>query len=464
MPRKKKDETETTATETAELAVATEGTGDMQTNAAQDGTAIPGDAAADENTSAVPDAGKLTEPPIDDAGGNVSANTAVIEPDASHAPEKSPVSPESYILSPEAGTRAEPSATDSQTPIQSEPPSEAMPPAEPAATFEASAAEQAAYTDKTPAAEEMPIAEQMPKPKSRRQAAPRKKTIRDLDLNDLDRDLSDDERREWNAIYASYSAKSVLSGSVIGADTTSFDVRNGASGETERKSLTSLIVIDYRVKVLIPETELWFPGDERPPHMTRGMVGCKTDYIIMEIDREGECAIASRRLALAAKRRVFARRGRREGEKLICNVIAVGAKRCSVELGGYDIQLTQRDLSYTAIPDLRERYRPGQELACILKSYDADSSKLLISVKEVNPNPFDGADRRHPVGSRRQAVISGKYGGGVFCTLPDDTTCLCHYSAQHSDADFSGGDGVIVLIRQYDYNRRLIYGKILAKW
>jgi ribosomal protein S1 len=161
---------------------------------------------------------------------------------------------------------------------------------------------------------------------------------------------------------------------------------------------------------------------------------------------------------------VFARRGHREGEKLTCNVIAVGAKRCSVELGGYDIQLTQRDLSYTAIPDLRERYRPGQELACVLKSYDADSGKLLISVKDVNPNPFVGADRRHPVGSRRQAVISGKYGGGVFCTLPDDTTCLCHYSAQHSDADFSSGDGVIILIRQYDYGRQLIYGKILAKW
>jgi hypothetical protein len=403
MPRKKKDEIEN-----MEPVIVPED--------AAEATAVPEDAGAVENAVAPP-VGELAELPADDSGDgdDISANTDISAPEADNAPEPSLET----VSTPEAEPTPEPD--------------------------QASSADEAAKT------------------KPRRQAA-RKKTIRDLNLNDLDRELSDNERREWNAIYASYSAKSVLSGSVIGADTTSFDVRNGATGEAERKSLTSLIVIDYRVKVLIPETELWFPGDERPPHMTRGMVGCKTDYIVMEIDREGECAVASRRLALAAKRRVFARRGHREGEKLTCNVIAVGAKRCSVELGGHDIQLTQRDLSYTAIPDLRERYRPGQELACVLKSYDADSGKLLISVKDVNPNPFVGADRRHPVGSRRQAVISGKYGGGVFCTLPDDTTCLCHYSAQHSDADFSGGDGVIILIRQYDYGRQLIYGKILAKW
>jgi hypothetical protein len=401
MPRKKKDETENMEQSTTPEGIA-------------EATATPEDTGAVEN-AVVPPIDELMDLPDSDTGdgGDISANTDIPASYTNDAPEPSP----------EAISALEPEPVPEQTP-----------PADGAA-----------------------------KPKPRRQAV-RKKTIRDLNLNDLDRELSDDERREWNAIYASYSAKSVLTGSVIGADTTSFDVRNGASGETERKSLTSLIVIGYRVKMLIPETELWFPGDERPPHMTRGMVGCKIDYIVMEIDREGECAVASRRLALAAKRRVFARRGHREGEKLTCNVIAVGAKRCSVELGGYDIQLTQRDLSYTAIPDLRERYRPGQELACVLKSYDADSGKLLISVKDVNPNPFVGADRRHPVGSRRQAVISGKYGGGVFCTLPDDTTCLCHYSAQHSDADFSGGDGVIILIRQYDYGRQLIYGKILAKW
>jgi ribosomal protein S1 len=304
-----------------------------------------------------------------------------------------------------------------------------------------------------------------PVPKSRQIPGPaRRKTISDLDLNALDGKLSEEEQREWNALYASYRAKSVLTGTIVGADETSFDVRNRETGETERRKMISLIVIEYRVKVLIPESEVWMPGEERPGHVLRNTVGARTEYVVMEIDREGECAVASRRLALAVKRHFFAKGEHREGELMRCRVMAVGAKQCTVECNGFDIRLTQRDLSYTAVADLREKYRPGRELPCLLKAYDRKEGRLEISVKEVNPNPFSGADKRHPIGSRRQAVISGKYGGGVFCTLPDDTVCLCLYSAGHADADFAAGDSVIVVIRQYDYARQLIYGRILAKW
>jgi hypothetical protein len=304
-----------------------------------------------------------------------------------------------------------------------------------------------------------------PAPKRRQKIAPaRKRTISDLDLNALDKDLSEEQMREWNALYASYRAKSVLTGTIAGADEIPFDVRNLETGETERRKMISLIVINYRVKVLIPESEVFMPGEERPSHVLRNAVGAETDYVVMEIDREGECAIASRRLALAAKRHFFAKGEHREGERMRCRVVAVGAKQCTVECNGFDIRLTQRDLSYAAMADLREKYRPGRELPCLLKSYDRKEGKLEISVKEVNPNPFSGADTRHPIGNRRQAVISGKYGGGVFCTLPDDTVCLCLYSAGHSDADFAPGDSVIIAIRQYDFARKLIYGRILAKW
>ena len=100
----------------------------------------------------------------------------------------------------------------------------------------------------------------------------------------------------------------------------------------------------------------------------------------------------------------------------------------------------------------------------MLKEFDRASGRLVISVKEASPNPFDGARRRHPPGSRRLAVISGKYDGGVFCTLPDDTTCLCLYTAQHTDRDFKEGDSVILLSLKYDTERSLIYGRILSKW
>lgn len=293
-----------------------------------------------------------------------------------------------------------------------------------------------------------------------------KPTLLSLDLNKLDEDLSEEERNEWNAIYASYRSKSILTGRIMGIDTHSFTVRNRETRQTERRKMLCAVIINYRVKVLIPETEVWYPGQERPPYVLRNMSGAETDYIILDVDREGGVAIGSRRMALAAQRHFFdtIKGGRSIGEKLTCRVLAVGPRRCLVECGGRDMSLSQKDLTYIATPDLRTRYHPGQTLNCVLKEYDRREGQFWVSVKDTVDNPFFGALRRHPIGSRRQAVISGKYGGGVFCTLSDETVCLCHYSTLHSDLDFHVGDTVILAIKQFDYERSLIYGRILSKW
>ena len=304
-----------------------------------------------------------------------------------------------------------------------------------------------------------------PRRATREQPAPRPSFFQ-TNFRELDRDLSPEQMQEWNSIYASYRSKSVLTGTVVGVDDNRFEVMNPQTGLPERRTVRSLVIIGYRIKVLIPESEVWAPGEERPDYVMRGMVGAKIDYVVMQVDREGECAIASRRLALAKQRRHFAslRRGHEPGAQLKCNLLVVGPRRVLAECGGYDVSLSQRDLSWTAIADLRNEYRPGQELPCRLKEYSSREGKLSISVRDATPNPFIGAENRHPIGSRRQAVISGKYAGGVFCRLPDDVTVLCLYSNLLGDNEFFPGDSVLIHITQYDYNRQLIYGRIISKW
>lgn len=300
---------------------------------------------------------------------------------------------------------------------------------------------------------------------AKEQPAPRSSFFQ-TNFRELDRDLSPEQMQEWNSIYASFRSKSVLTGTVIGVDDNRFEVTNPQTGLPERRTVRSLVIIGYRIKVLIPESEVWAPGEERPDYVMRGMVGAKIDYVVMQVDREGECAIASRRLALVKQRRHFAslRRGHELGAQLKCNLLVVGPRRVLAECGGYDVSLSQRDLSWTAIADLRNEYRPGQELPCRLKEYSSREGKLSISVRDATPNPFIGAENRHPIGSRRQAVISGKYAGGVFCRLPDDVTVLCLYSNLLGDNEFFPGDSVLIHITQYDYNRQLIYGRIISKW
>lgn len=55
--------------------------------------------------------------------------------------------------------------------------------------------------------------------------------FRDLDLTELDKDLSEEQIKEWNAIYASYRAGSVLTGRVVGIDTNTIILPNKETGE-----------------------------------------------------------------------------------------------------------------------------------------------------------------------------------------------------------------------------------------
>ncbi len=287
-----------------------------------------------------------------------------------------------------------------------------------------------------------------------------------LDFNELDRDLTPEERQEWNSIYASYRSRSALTGTIIGVDPLSISIRNKQTGEVEKQTMYCAVVVPYRVRIMIPATEMWESGQERPDFVLQNMVGASIDFIIIKVDRESGFAVASRRMAARSQRYYFTHRFslHREGARIKCRVLAVGPRRCLVECYGHDINLTQRELRYTAIPDLRDAYHPGEVLDCILKSYDAASGTLKISVKETESNPFEGAELRHPVDSRRQAVIAGKYGGGVFCNLPDGTVCMCSYSYQHEDSDFQVGDTVILVVQRYDMEKRQMYGKILSKW
>ena len=46
----------------------------------------------------------------------------------------------------------------------------------------------------------------------------------ELDLTKLDKNLTEAERDEWQAIYASYRGRSLISGEVAGVDLHKFDL------------------------------------------------------------------------------------------------------------------------------------------------------------------------------------------------------------------------------------------------
>jgi len=286
--------------------------------------------------------------------------------------------------------------------------------------------------------------------------------MKNINYSELDKNLPADERKEWNAIYASCRSGSIITGTVQGVDFHTFDMKNPTTGEVKKQEMPCLIAIRYKVKIIIPQPEVWFEPREEP-HLLRSMVGGKVEYVITHVDRENEFAVASRKLAL--KRLRFAsRRLNPVGQTVDVKIVAVGKNVCTVSYNGYDALLSQKDISYSIVGDLREVISPGEVKTAVVTEWDPQTGTAAFSIKAATRHPFDGIEIRHPIGSVRVAAINGKYNGGVYCRLFDGMTdILCTYDPLICDEDFDTGNVVEILIKKYNAEKKLAYGKILRK-
>ena len=173
------------------------------------------------------------------------------------------------------------------------------------------------------------------------------------------------------------------------------------------------------------------------------------DYIIIGVDREGECAVAARSLALEQQRwHALNVQHISEGDVISASVLACGPTRITVTACGFDVTMGQQAMSYTYLSDMREEYHAGQQLQAKVLSVSEDM--LALSVRDVGTDPYVHAELRHPVGSSRIAIISSKYAGGVFCRLTDGCTVVCRYAQQFSDDQFRVGDKVMQVRNNYE--------------
>lgn len=292
------------------------------------------------------------------------------------------------------------------------------------------------------------------------------KTMRDSffenDFRELDRTLSIEQQNEWNAIYASFRSESLMRGTVIGLDEIALPIRDEETGDIVSSTMRCLVVVTYRVKVLIPEPFIWADNAEREPFVMNGMIGANIDFIIAAVDRQGECALASREAAMRQQRwHTNQVRHIAPGDIVRCDVLSVGPHRLTLSACGYDATLAQRNLSYCYLDDLRIDYHSGQVLDAKVLEISAD--EISLSVRDAALNPYEGAELRHPGGSTRLAVITSKYAGGVFARLPDGCTVVCKYAQHFSDDQFQTGDRIIVQVDSFNDERQWIRAKIRGK-
>lgn len=232
-------------------------------------------------------------------------------------------------------------------------------------------------------------------------------------------------------------------------------------------------VITRRIKggytVDLGGIEAFLPGshvDLRPVPDMDALVNQTYEFRVLKINRRRSNVIVSRRVLLEEDRdskRSALLTTLDEGQIVKGRVKNITEYGVFVDLGGLDGLLHITDMSWKRIRHPREMVSMGQELELKVLSFDKDTQKVSLGLKQLIQDPWQDITTRFPEGSRHTGKVTNLVDYGVFVELESGVEGLVHISEmswtrklRHPSQMVKQGDEVEVVILGVDSDKKRI--------
>jgi len=185
---------------------------------------------------------------------------------------------------------------------------------------------------------------------------------------------------------------------------------------------------------------------------------------VIEVDRAERNLLVSRRVLLereAAEAREKLFETLEIGQTVegtVTNIMPYGA---FVNIGGVDGLLHVRDMSYRRISDPNEVVHPGQKIKVVVLSFDRETRKVGLGLKQIMPDPWAEVETKWPVQTVVEGRVSRLAGFGAFVELEEGVEGLVPIGEityerriSHPSQVLSEGQMVRVRIMEVDLERQ----------
>ena len=152
---------------------------------------------------------------------------------------------------------------------------------------------------------------------------------------------------------------------------------------------------------------------------------------VLEVNRGRNRAIFSERQAVQESR--DARKAKliqelNEGEIRNGKVTGISSFGAFVDLGGADGLIHISELSWSMVGSPEEVVSVGQEVQVYVLRVDAENMKIALSLRRLQPEPWQTINERHHVGEIVNATITKLTNFGAFARVEDSIEGLIHIS------------------------------------
>jgi small subunit ribosomal protein S1 len=213
---------------------------------------------------------------------------------------------------------------------------------------------------------------------------------------------------DWGSLEDAFNNKTAVVGTVTAV------VKGGLS-------------VDVGVRAFMPASR---SGTREAGEMEK-LVGQQITCRITKLDTEEEDVVVDRRAVLEEE--AFAVQGARlaglsEGEVVTGTVRSFAAYGAFVDIGGVDGLLHISDMAWSRVKAVEDVLTVGEEIQVKILSVDPETKKISLGLKQLQPEPWDGAAATYTVGQRITGTVTRLMDFGAFVELEPGIEGLIHVS------------------------------------
>jgi small subunit ribosomal protein S1 len=184
---------------------------------------------------------------------------------------------------------------------------------------------------------------------------------------------------------------------------------------------------------------------------------------VLEVNRSRNRAIFSERQAIQARRDEQKARliqELTEGEVRRGKVTGISTFGAFVDLGGADGLIHISELSWNTVNTPEDVVKIGEELDVYVLRVDAENKKIALSLRRLEPEPWETITERHEVGDIVDATVTKLTNFGAFARVEGSVEGLIHISEltsriiSHPREVVREGDAVQLKILRMEPERR----------
>ncbi len=213
---------------------------------------------------------------------------------------------------------------------------------------------------------------------------------------------------DWASLERAFAEKSTIVGTVTGV------VKGGLS-------------VDIGVRAFMPASRSGAHDASEMEKLVEQEIRCR----IIKLDVEEEDVVVDRRAIAEDEERAGKQRRYselKEGDTVQGEVRSLTDYGAFVDIGGADALLHVGEISWRRVNKPADVLSVGQQIEAVIIKIDSDKQRIAISMKQLQPHPWDAVAEKYKAGERVRGTITRLMDFGAFVEIEPGIEGLIHIS------------------------------------